>query len=43
MDETDKLMALILIMGRTMTKFQRDEAMAAWRKLVAEREGKAVK
>jgi hypothetical protein len=41
MTETEKLMALVLMMGRTMTKHQRDEVMAAWRKLTAEKEGEA--
>jgi hypothetical protein len=37
MTELDQMLALVTIMAKGMNQHQLDEAMAAWRKLVAEK------
>jgi hypothetical protein len=37
MTEIEQMLALVQIMAKGMTQHQLDEAMAAWRKLIAEK------
>jgi hypothetical protein len=37
MTDTEKMLALVVIMAKGMNQHQLDEAMAAWRKLVADK------